>query len=148
MVLCPSLLAQSSFSFSPLPLKKKKKIYIYIYRERERERENQYCHLAAHPAGQPANASASSSADGEWLIYSVWKKLLHTLFTFKCFNNQFFGFMFQPPNLLLLQTYHETLHTLNHSKAEIKFETNCTNSYILKWIFISKFQLTQSLKSF
>ena len=146
MVLCPSLLAQSSFSFSPLPLKKKKKKYIYIYIERERE--NQYCHLAAHPAGQPANASASSSADGEWLIYSVWKKLLHTLFTFKCFNNQFFGFMFQPPNLLLLQTYHETLHTLNHSEAEIKFETNCTNSYILKWIFISKFQLSQSLKSF
>ena len=26
-----------------------------------------------------------------------------------------------------MQTYHETLHTLNHSEAEIKFETNCTN---------------------
>ena len=26
-----------------------------------------------------------------------------------------------------MQTYHETLHTLNHSEAEIKFETNCAN---------------------
>ena len=26
-----------------------------------------------------------------------------------------------------MQTYHEALHTLNHSEAEIKFETNCTN---------------------
>ena len=26
-----------------------------------------------------------------------------------------------------MQTYHEALHTLNHSEAEIKFETNCRN---------------------
>ena len=26
-----------------------------------------------------------------------------------------------------MQTCHETLHTLNHSEAEIKFETNCAN---------------------
>ena len=86
MLLCPSLVAQSS---PPPPPPQKK----------QKENENKCCHLAAHPAGQPANASASSSADGEWLIYSVWKKLLHTLFTVKCFNDQFSGFMFQRPIL-------------------------------------------------
>ena len=51
------------------------------------------------PAEQPGSASASWSAAGEWLIYSVWKKLLHTLFTVKCFDYQTSGFLFQRPTL-------------------------------------------------
>ena len=37
----------------------------------------------------------SSSAPGEWSIYSVWKKLLHTLLIVKCFNIEFSDFLFQ-----------------------------------------------------
>ena len=139
MVLCPSPVAQSSFSFSPLPLKKKKK-----------KKKNWEQVLSFGCARCRTTYKCKCFVKCRWkMTYLLClKKLLHTLFTVKCFNNQFFGFMFQRPNLLLLQTYHETLHTLNHSEAEIKFETNCTNSYILKWFFISKFQLSQSLKSF
>ena len=49
--------------------------------------ENQYSHLPVCPAGQPASASAWSSAAEEWPICSVWKKLLHTLMiTFLIFS--------------------------------------------------------------
>ena len=34
-----------------------------------------------------------------------------------------------------MQTYHETLHTLNHSEAEMKFEANCTNKVQTDTIF-------------
>ena len=57
-----------------------------------------------------------------------------------------------------MQTCHETLHTLNHSEAEIKFETNYTNKVQTDTIFrdilypevvlYKKFQLSQSSKSF
>ena len=37
----------------------------------------------------------SSSAAGEWSIYYVWKKLLHTLLIVKCCNIEFSDFLFQ-----------------------------------------------------
>ena len=74
-MLCPSLAAQSLL-FAPSKI------------------ENQYSHFPVYPAGQLPSASAFSSAAGEWLIYSVWKKLLGTLVTGKCFNKNFLAFLF------------------------------------------------------
>ena len=105
--------------------------------------ENQYCHLAVCPAGQPSSASAWSSAAGEWLIYSVWKKLLHTLFTVKCFNNQFSSILFQRPILFYLLLHTESFEVLKYKLIQFWWI-----SYILRWFFINKFQLSQSLKSF
>ena len=45
------------------------------------------------------------------------------LLTVKLFNNEFYDFLFQLFILfyLMVQTYNETFHTLNHSESEIKF---------------------------
>ena len=51
-----------------------------------------------------------------------------------------------------MQTYHETLHTLNHSQTEIKFETNCTNKVqtdtILKDILYPEVVLYKQISAF
>ena len=45
------------------------------------------------------------------------------LLTIKFFDNEFSDFLFQLQILfyLMVHTYRETFHTLNHSESEIKF---------------------------
>ena len=45
------------------------------------------------------------------------------LLTVRFFNNEFSDFLFQLQILffLMVQTYHETFYTFNHSESEIKF---------------------------
>ena len=47
----------------------------------------------------------------------------HMLLTIKFFDNEFSDFLFQLQILfyLMVHTYRETFHTLNHSESEIKF---------------------------
>ena len=79
-----------------------------------------------------------SSADGEWPIYSVWKKLLQMLLTVKYFHYELSDSLFQLYILfyLMVQEYHETMHTLNHSESEIKLlSTNWYNfgGFLVSW---------------
>ena len=50
------------------------------------------------------------------------KKIATNLLTVICFNNEFSDYLFELQTLfyLVVHTYHETLHTLNHSESEIK----------------------------
>ena len=83
-MLCPTLAAHSSL-FAPS------------------QTEYWYSHLAVWSAGQPGGWREVEVASHHKTIFSstavflrcLKKKLLHTLRTFKCFNNEFFDFNFR-----------------------------------------------------
>ena len=83
----------------------------------------------------PTIKSISSSAAGQLPINSVWKKLLHTLLTIKCFNNEFSNFLSQVWILLYLtvQTYHSKLHALKSLCVWSKVYINNFGEYNVSW---------------
>ena len=69
----------------------------------------------------PIIKTISSSTAGELRVYSVWKKLLHTLLTVKCFNNEFSDFSFRLCSTWCGRHIMKDFHTLNNSESQIKF---------------------------
>ena len=61
--------------------------------------------------------------EGVLSIIKYLKKLLQMLLTVICLNNEFSDYLLQLRILfyLVVQAYHKTLHSLNHSKPKIKF---------------------------
>ena len=116
--------------------------------------ENQYSHLPVCPAGQPPSASGFSSAAGEWLIYCLKKNrlTLYSLLSALIISFMAFYFQLQILSYLLVETYHEILHTSNHSESEIKFEvlTDAPLGVILYHdvVLNKQISISQSLKSF
>ena len=90
--------------------------------------------------------------ENDYLLFE--KKSLDTLLTLSVLIISFMAFYFQLQILpyLLVQTYHEILHTSNHSESEIKFEvlTDATLGVILYHdvVLNKQISISQSLKSF
>ena len=66
---------------------------------------------------------AGSGREGVFSMIKDLKKRATNLVTIICFNNEFSDYLFQLWILfyLVVQAYHETLHTINHSESEVKF---------------------------
>ena len=95
-----------------------------------------------------------SSAAGEWLIYCLKKNrlTLYSLSSALIISFMAFYFQLQILSYLLVETYHEILHTSNHSESEIKFEvlTDAPLGVILYHdvVLNKQISISQSLKSF